>query len=255
MNRSEYEKLCDEAFGKPERQSPRRLLKKYKKLAICAAAVLVLAVAVLAICLLHEQDPYVHREVRKPVFLQVQSRQEDSFYGVGLDGLLWLVNYDMRMVDDPLKCCWIRFEGEPTMESGDQPAFAVSADSCWTVLLDERARFGYCYDICEFDIDRDGIVEQCVLGSGGTTGVSSFELSVWDGDVCEDSVMLFPKEHDYCLAFYTDGQELRIAGIRKGVLAYYEAYMDVAYSDGKLEVLTEGVAIDTFPVPANNGQE
>lgn len=250
MNRLEYEKLCDEAFGKPEK---RNVLKEYKYWFLGAAAVLVLAAAVLAVSLLHEPDPYVHREVKKPVFLQFQSRQADSFYGVSLDGLIWRVSYDMSIVDDPMKCCWIRFEGEPTMESGDQPAFAVTADSCWIILLDERARYGYCYDICEFDIDRDGVVEQCVLGSGTTSGVSSFELSVWDGDVCEDAIVFVPEEHDYSLAFYTEGQELKVAGIRKGYSGYYEVYMDIVCSDGKLEVLIEGVAIDTLSVPANYG--
>ena len=141
------------------------------------------------------------------------------------------------------------------MVSELQTALAVTADSCWSVLFDERARYGYCYDICAFDIDRDGVVEQCILGSGTTSGVSSFELSVWDGDVCESSVVFVPEEHDYCLAFYTDGQELKIAGIRKGVLAYYEVSMDVVYSDGKLEVLAEGVVVDTLPVPTNSGQK
>ena len=250
MNQSEYEKLCDEAFGKPEK---RNWLKEYKRLFICAVAVLILVIGLLSAFLLREPDSYVHREVKKPVWLEIQWWDESGFRGIDTQERVWWVNCDTGTLLTGTTWCRITFEGEPSvlrfMGSTDA-VYEVTADRCWTTLVDDRLYVGRGYDICEFDIDRDGVVEQCILGFGTTSVNDSFELSVWDGELCEERVFLAPDENYYFPAFYTDGQELKIAWIWYYRFAFYEETMDVVYADGKLEVLTEGEAVETLPGPA-----
>ena len=253
MKRSEYEKLCDEAFGKPEKRNLLKMLKMRPKLVACVSAVLILTFSVLAVALLRTPDLYVHREVQKPMLLKIAGQNETSLTGMDIQGKSWLVHCDTTTLFGKTLWCWITFEGEPSVikhMGGSGITYEVTATRCWDKLFDDRMYVGYGDDICEFDIDRDGVVEQCILGGGITSGIPSFELSVWNGATCEERIFLAPNEYYYLLAFYTDGQELKIAGLKKDDGALYEDSLDVVYMDGKLEVLSEGETMKALPEPA-----
>lgn len=252
VKKSEYEKLCDEAFGKPERQNPLKLLKKYKKLAIGAAAVLVLAVAVLAICLLHKPDLYVHNEVPKPVLLLVERRRGTGFYGKDLNGKWWIVGCDLDDVSEESRCCWITFEETPQKSEiqfeGTQIDYSVTATRCWNILRDDRMYAGRGYDICEFDIDRDGVVETCVLGWGTTSGVASYEFSVWNGTDCEERIF-FITEYYTDMAFYSDAEQLKICAMKRSTgNTYLENTIHITYADGGYTLINDAEQVDLLPL-------
>ena len=252
MKKSEYEKLCDEAFGKPERQSLLKLLKKYKKLVLCAAAVLLLAVAVLAACLLHKPDLYVHREIPKPVLMWIESRSETGFNGKDIKGRQWVVVCDLNDVSEESRCCWITFKGEPGMVKsmgGSGIMYEVTATRCWDILHDDRMYAGRGYDICEIDMDRDGVVETCVLGRGTTSGVASYEFSVWNGTVCEERIF-FTTDRNCNMAFYSEGEQLKISAMdHRSDNTHIESTIHITYADGGYTLLNDAEQVDLLPEP------
>ncbi len=252
MNPSEYEKILNEAFGKPEKRNLLKSLKKHKKLALCIAVAFVLIGVVLAVYLLREPDLYVHKEVPKPVWLQIEHRRDNGFLGRDVNGKLWWVNCDLSRTDKNISRCWISVKEEvsgasPIIEP--QVDYAVVADNFWYELNDERMYVGYGWDICEFDIDRDGVVEQCVLGGSVTSGIASYELSVWNGDVCEKRIF-FSTDHYIALAFYTEAEELKVACIERSKEGgYLEHELRIAFADGNYTLLNDAEPVDILPEP------
>lgn len=256
MNSAEYEKLCEEAFGtegmerepKPEAKPEAKAVPKPKRksrrtiFTILAAAAIVCAV--LAGYFLTRRN--AKEAVPKPTFLQVVGIRDDGFYGMDINGDRWRVVTDVTDLYVG-GAAWITFEGEPQL-SDEVASFGpvlceVSADRCWSMLPDGRVRGRYAYDICEFDYDRDGTVEQCILSPGPTSGLLTYELSFWDGDTCERSTVL----QSGCpyTAFFTDGGNLKILGIYYYGNKGWEFVCDIAYEDGTLIVKSNGTLVGT----------
>ncbi len=108
-------------------------------------------------------------------------------------------------------------------------------------LLTEDMLSESAFDLTYCDIDSDGRLERCLLGLGPTSGVSSFDLSFYDGS-----------NRKYHGSFITPFQTIRFTRDEKGQLQleagdwYPEpvTYIyDVEVTDGKVEVSEGGKAL------------
>ena len=108
---------------------------------------------------------------------------------------------------------------------------------------------GWGHDLCEFDIDRDGVLETCILGRGTTSGVSSYEFSVWNGSICEERIF-FTTDHYYAMAFYSEGEQLKISAMnRRTDSSYVEDTIHIVYANGTYTLSNGDEQVELLPDP------
>ena len=126
--------------------------------------------------------------------------------------------------------------------------YEVTPAKCWRLLRSNKTKFGEAADICEFDIDRDGTVEQCILAMDYSLSFVTYTLYVWDGYICEKEVTFNPT-CEY-LAFYSEGKNLKLVGIDHiyapgGSSKYVEVDYAIVYKGGKLSLTENGAPLET----------
>ena len=101
----------------------------------------------------------------------------------------------------------------------------------------------YVYDTIKTDIDDDGAIERCVIGPGPTFGVRSYELSVWDGDECEDAVCFLFNAEDVGFAGM-DGKIFIVGTLTSwesgGTVSTKGVRCEFGYIDDVLTVMQDG---------------
>lgn len=165
-----------------------------------------LLLAALALFSLSACKADVPEEAESLIFLQVEEDTDGGFYGIDAEGNRWLVRGDFF---NSYAYTWVRYSGAAEELTDGTARYAVTADSAWYYN-------GDAYDACVFDIDGDGVEEECILKSrpdtaGDMTG--AVEMTVLDGSTQEYSATFTVNGALDALAFLEVDGDLQIIGV------------------------------------------
>lgn len=146
------------------------------------------------------------------MWVQIEQYGDDYLYALDGDGNRWKVVIvgGVNQEKFPLDQCWVSYSGTPveineTISGGQRVQYQIWGQ-CWynkecpKGVDDTNLR--PIYDYCYYDVDQDGEVEICVVSAVHTSGISTFEVSVWLNGVCEYSQWIQERNHSVSQAFY-----------------------------------------------------
>lgn len=144
------------------------------------------------------------------VFLTVEGTGDGCFYGSDFNGDLWCVHggYDAQWSGT-----WVRFDGEPQAAEGlsyggKTVRYEVSEAETWLYVSDSR--YSTVYDTASYDIDGDGVEEECVISLKGAQDTMIFQLSVWENGECTVAADFYGYTSLDALAFCEEDGALKI---------------------------------------------
>ena len=154
------------------------------------------------------------------LWLTIDRVEEEYICGRDADGNTWRIlihDYISRLdISDVSHGVWVKFYGEakrPDDAKTSGICYEVTANACWRTLHDltaaEGKSLGFVYDYCRYDLDNDGVVEDCFVSMGPTSGLFTIRFSTWDGDVCEFQETIY-LNYTYGFAFEMTQQGLSI---------------------------------------------
>lgn len=201
----------------------------------------ILLVAVVAVSVLVSVDE-PETQTESLLFLAVEDFDDDSFYGVDSEGKRWLIHGEC---DRFYAVTWVRFTGKPVeltdVQHNGQPVdYEVTASRVWYRMYHAKAGGQYeASDVCQFDIDGDGTVEECIISPEyDTIGSTNYQLAVWDGDNFEIATDIYTSGSADALAFAVIDGELKIIGVDwpYGSDTWQMRTYNITYQGGRLTV-------------------
>lgn len=240
---------CPLAFGETGVKQRIKAVLHYKKPALWILIIALIACSVLAVGFL--TDPVKHGKIptTPPLGVYVREIEEDRFIGTDENGNRW----EIEAVAEKHwlgQVVWVTLDGEPQVMQAptqDTPgSYKVKPARVWNTKDCDLIDYGFAHDVGSFDIDHDGILEQCVLSSGPTSGMVTFELSVWSGKTREASVIFYSNTSKNAAALYAEDGALKILTPDQ---AYQEEnwhmhIYDVSFDNGTLIVSENGEPLD-----------
>lgn len=160
-----------------------------------------------------------------------------------LDEMRYIVaSYLPYMFEDNISICPIVMPTSSYAYTIDEKYIAEINELFWNeFLLEESLLYGDYPDSAIFDIDGDGINEECIIGPGPTSGIYSFEISVFENGELEYFGIFSSLEiGNVMFAKNEDGKIILIT--RK-----YEPYdtsicfIDIAIVDGNLALYSDEI--------------
>ena len=137
--------------------------------------------------------------------------------------------YTFRYEDGAL--VYLAWASDPIGEVPDGAVFGGEIE-------DQLAHVVPCWDAVEYDVDNDGVVEQCVLGYGPTSGLFTFTFDVYEDGTLEYSSVFNTPWYD--LSFVVDEQNaLWVRGVTQGDKPE-EHLFGVIMKDGYVALSEEG---------------
>lgn len=159
-------------------------------------------------------------EQKQLAWLQVETVKGRHMLALDSDSNRWhiLLPNDEDWLDYAGQQCWVKFYGTPekltdASYSGYSVQYEVTAISCWSHIEDDSVREGKellpVYDYCRYDYDNDGVLEECIISIGFTSGLSTVHFSTWENGECEFGTLILT-DHARGYAFVIDENGLTI---------------------------------------------
>lgn len=141
-----------------------------------------------------EYKPEEHQQ-QSLLWVNVVQRNQDAIIALDGDGNYWWFDLQYATVGDIEEgYCWIRYYEPNTVATEHFPAdypvkYVANAARCWRYAGVLANVSGTIYDCCQFDVDGDGKLEDCVLSAdSSSSGYYHCKLTVWDGETCKYGV-------------------------------------------------------------------
>lgn len=176
--------------------------------------------------------------VQHLIFVDIVDIQKDYFIGVDVQGTRWKIHSMYDPITEDMKECWVVYYGDPHELDGEEAQYEINAPQCWLDNKENPQGKEGAYDYLEYDIDGDGVDENCYLtrifSDVNGTQTASCLLSVWEGDVCEyevefDKLLVLPDHYI--------GLETKYGTYITPTLAYANVYA-FAIRDDKLCIVS-----------------
>lgn len=237
---------CPLAFGETGVKQRIKAVLDYKKPALWIIIAAVVVCAAAAVCFLTQPVSAVASPDASQILrLKVERIDTDCLYATDANGDLWRIMGEGEHAVAGYGI-WVCIDEEPTQinENTDNDGtvkYEVTPQRCWAFTDSDLSTFIGVYDICSYDIDRDGTVEQLILSGGPTSGILTYELSVWNGSTCESS-MIFISPYQVGGAFCMNGDQLQILTPDQKYLeeTWQIHTLDVTYFLGTITITENG---------------
>ena len=167
------------------------------------------------------------------IFVGITGVAEDGFYGEDAKGNIYHVEYSGEIPEDMTQC-WVTYYGEAKLS--EHGHLDVTAQECWLYREYSQGGIGGVYDRCNFDLDDDGVMDNCVLSANiSTSGIFTCKLTV----TLADGVVFEAQFHEKMV--WDENSGVFIPSVDPPVVNGMKAYADVfafAVQDGKLVILS-----------------
>ena len=184
------------------------------------------------------------------MWVEIESYGDGYLYALDSYGNRWKVNTNapLDVLSLAWNQCWVSYYGEPDeihtqLPDGSMVRYEITAERCWVAverpseLPKDAQMLTYgdvpmpIFDYCWFDIDKDGADELCVVSAGKTSGVPTFQFSVWEDGECQYGQQLY----GYNGVALVKTQYGLSARTSDGV------YYSFVYQDGSYSILENGL--------------
>lgn len=134
------------------------------------------------------------------IWVQVLEEKTDEIICLDSEGNRWRVILPVNIrldLDHTDGGIWVRYYGEPKELTGEDTAlrYEVIAQACWQFVennaLSEGKDLWPIYDYCLYDFDNDGVVEECIVSMGYTSGMFTIYFSTWENGECEEGRLIY----------------------------------------------------------------
>lgn len=240
---------CPLAFGETGVKQRIKEVLHYKKPALWILITSIVVGAVAAVCFL--TSPPVSSDLPRATMLEIKSFANDQIYAVDMDGTYWRIDGEYKKLNIGDRV-WIHYDGKPkVVEENPNGKFVVryvvKPTRLWNKVSSDKLELSIGRDICFFDIDGDGVEEECIIASNLILGnFPTQELSVWNGDVCEVSVQFYRENNDNNMSFFSEDGKLKLLTTEsdfKTDMRYYVVY-DIEFRNGRLVISMNGKEMD-----------
>ena len=160
-----------------------------------------------------------------------------------LDEMRYIVaSYLPYMFEDNISICPIVMPTSSYAYTIDEKYIAEINELFWNeFLLEESLLYGDYPDSAIFDIDGDGINEECIIGPGPTSGIYSFEISVFENGELEYFGIFSSLEIGNVM--FAKNEDGKVMLITKKYEPYDTSicFIDIAIVDGNLALYSDEI--------------